>query len=114
MRYWCGDGDSAPVTLSYGSSHRLPPGRYRADFYFRAWPPRKNVRHSLGTLSVHILNRRESLAEQEIQPGETQFRAQALDFSIGEPEEIEPRVTGADAELWLDRVTFVPLEAPSG
>jgi len=113
LRYWNGDGARGPVTLAHGRGMPLAPGRYQAVFRLRAAAPRREVRGSWGRLSLHPLGQERVLAEAEIEPVADLpgvFREQALAFELTEPVQVEPRVSGGDAELWLDRVIFHSLE----
>ena len=51
------------------------------------------------------------LAEAAIQStpaGGDFFRVQRVPFRLPEAADVEPRVKGGDATLWLDRVVFLP------
>ena len=106
VRYWCGNGHRAFINLSFDSSVRLDPGRYRAVFHFKANPPRRVFRRTWGIFSIHKCREQSAIVEKDIEPGSAEFRTQTLGFELAEPTDIEPRVTGGDAELWLDRVVF--------
>lgn len=108
VRHWCGDGRRAPINLTCGGSATLAPGKYRAEFHFKAVEPRRKVRGSWGMLGLHRFDEGAALVEAPIEQGAPAFRVQALEFSLDAEMRVEPRVTGADAELWLDRVVFVP------
>lgn len=113
-RFWAGEGHRAPVTLSYGGCRELTPGSYKAVFSYRARKPRKVHSGSWGLVSVHYLNDQGvPLAKEEIAHVESvdhAFLSQDVLFSINRVADIEFRITGGDAELWLDSVTFVPVE----
>ena len=116
VRYWEGDGHRAPITLSYGGSRHLDAGRYEAVFRYRAVQPRRDIKHSWGWFSVHVLNEPDPLVWVDIHrlmtaPGT--FTMQRVPFEIHKPASVEIRVTGGDAELWLDSVMFVPPDRPS-
>lgn len=113
VRHWSGDGSRAPVTLSYGGARSLAAGSYFAVFRYRALPPKKPLRNSWGTFSVHYLNEREALSVREIRhegapPGV--FLTLAVPFECDGARPVEVRVTGADSELFLDSALFVPAD----
>lgn len=109
LRYWEGDGSRGPINLSFGGKGKLEAGTYDAVFRFRAAVPKRNVRNSWGWLSVHHFDQTEAIKLVDILPRPDQadaFREQRIPFTINRPEPIEFRITGADAELWLDSVHF--------
>lgn len=114
VRYWCGEGYRTPITLSYGGARPLQPGKYRAVFKYRAEYPESLSRKDWGWFSVHVLNDQgKPLASEEIMntaAPEGDYLLQTLDFEVRYPADIEVRVTGGDAELWLDRAIFVKNE----
>jgi hypothetical protein len=83
-------------------------------FTYRAERPRKTYQDSWGRFSVHYLNDQGTpLADEEIQRMVTSmggFIEQSLAFESAVPTNIEFRVTGGDAKLWLDTVRFEPVE----
>ena len=114
LRHWDGNGSRAPVTLSYGRYTRLPAGAYAAIFSFRSSPPKRKVRDSWGWFSVHVLNTPETLAQASITPSASQdTREQTVPFHLEQETDVEPRITGADAELWLAHVDFVKMDPES-
>lgn len=112
VRYWEGKGHRAPATISYGASRKLKPGKYQAVFRFRTARPQRVLYGSWGKFSVHRLNDQgPALAETEIMNlviGSSLFLEQAMPFEIDADTDVEIRITGGDAQLWLDRVTFFP------
>lgn len=112
-RYWCGDGHKAPVTLSYGEFRWLPAGKYLAVFSYAVAPPKKECCGNWGVFSLHYLNNQgESLAEAVIQPVEGRgdmLEEQVLGFDLEKDSNVEIRITGGDAELWLYKVIFLPV-----
>lgn len=114
VRYWEGEGHRAPVTLSYGSSRKLKAGSYQAVFRYYTASPRRTAMGNSGKFSVHRLNdQAASLAEAGIMnlvSGGSVFLKQAIPFKIDREMGVEVRVTGGDAELWLDKVVFSALE----
>lgn len=111
LRHWNGNGSRSPCDLSHGSYRVLAAGAYQASFRYRAAQPRRKVRDSWGWFSLHVRGRDDALARAEIARVATPAGAwstQVLTFAIGEPTEVEARITGADAPLWLDQVQFVP------
>ncbi len=115
-RYWEGDGSRAWASVAYGRYTLLPPGRYEARFRLAATTPARNVRGSWGRLQLFISQTAHLLAEQEIDktpspPGV--YRWQSATFDLPERARVEPRILGADAPLYLDRVIFVPLDEPA-
>lgn len=114
VRYWEGKGYRTPITLSYGGSRWLEPGTYDAVFRYRAAKPERVYKDTWGSLSVHVLNdQRSALATRDIfrviTPPGNQI-SQAVRFDVPFATNIEVRVTGGDAELWLNRVMFVPTD----
>jgi uncharacterized membrane protein len=111
-RYWHGNGSKAPANLSHGSSVTLPPGRYAARFRLRALPPARAVRGHWGFFELFAAGQPQPLATGLVAqkaPGAEEFTWQSLDFTLPKTTAVEVRVTAGDAELWLDRVVFVPL-----
>lgn len=108
LRYWEGDGSRAPINLSYGGFISLPAGTYRAVFRFKSRAPKRHVRNCWGQFSIHYKDTPAHIAAEDIEPADTTgFREQAVDFEIPENAVIETRVTGGDAELWLERVKII-------
>ncbi|MBA4386370.1 MAG: hypothetical protein C0404_00205 [Verrucomicrobia bacterium] len=106
MRYWSGDGRRAFINLSSGSSVKLEPGRYKAVFLFKASAPKRVVRGTWGLFSIYDPEEDRNIVEKHIEPGPAVFRTQEVTFELEKASTVEPRVAGADAELWLDRVSF--------
>lgn len=109
-RYWEGDGSRGPINVCFGLSRDLEPGRYEAVFSCRARHPERTVRDSWGWVSVHEMDEPEPMARRDIPRMEHAppiYYDLPVAFEIDRPTRVEPRVTGADAELWLDRVTFI-------
>lgn len=107
VRYWEGDGSRGPINLSFGHYRTLEPGAYEAVLQFRAAPPERKVRDSWGWMSAHYRDASEAIAERELPPKPPPFEAvreERLTFVLDEQAEVEVRITGADAPLWLDRV----------
>lgn len=110
-RYWEGDGSRAPVTLSYGRTRTLNAGRWKARIRLRSAKPKRAVKDTWGSLSLHVHGEQEPMARMEIEPVDGRrgmFRIQDLTFELWETTDVEPRVMGGDARLWLDYVGFVP------
>lgn len=107
--HWEGDGSRAPVTLCFGAYRHLPAGTHRVSLLYAAQRPAKDVRHSWGRFSLHRWNEPEELAGAEIYPQLTvagHWMELTLELKLEHPGRIEPRVVGADAPLWLERVIF--------
>jgi len=105
IRYWNGNGSKGPICLSFGDFNKLQTGSYEAVYRFSAVTPERNVRDSWGWLSVHHENAAEHIAEMMITPLpelDNQQREQRVRFELKKPAIIELRITGADAQLWLD------------
>lgn len=115
-RHWEGNGSRAPINLSYGGYRVLEPGRYQACFSYAAEPPRRTVRGYWGWFSVHSLNEGAAIAKADIDPVPADLahpRVQRLTFETGQATNIELRVTGGDAALWVasgwfERLTPLP------
>ena len=110
-RYWWGNGSRSPVNLSYGGSWHLEPGCYEAILAYRAQTPTRQVRRHWGWFSVHRLNAREDLSRiyiPEVAAQGAEWQSIALPFTVDIPEDVEFRITGADAPLWLHRVYWRP------
>lgn len=113
-RYWAGEGHRAPITLSYGGTKELEAGRYRAVFRYRAEKPQNKDPRSWGMFSVHYLNDQgPPLAAAEVEHAEAaadEFIVQNVPFTVRKRADIEFRITGGDAQLWLDSVAFLPAD----
>jgi len=102
--YWEGNGNRAPITLSYGGFRVLEPGRYQACFLYAAATPRRTVKGHWGWFGVHPLNQDVTFVESRVVPVPvpyTEPRVQRLVFEIREKTKVELRVTGGDAPLWV-------------
>ncbi|MBI2437408.1 MAG: hypothetical protein HYV36_01145, partial [Lentisphaerae bacterium] len=109
VRYWSGDGRSAPVALSYGNYLTLPPGRYVATLYYRAKQPRRAYRNSWGQLRLVQFDNGPAIVEAEIEPVANvanTYHRQSLAFSLEQELPVEVQIIGGDARLWLYRVVF--------
>ncbi|MBI2442126.1 MAG: glycosyltransferase family 39 protein [Lentisphaerae bacterium] len=109
VRYWSGDGRSAPVALSYGDYINLAPGRYVATIYYLARKPKRAYRHSWGQLRLVQFDNGPAITETEIEPVETSFDSyhlQNVRFSLEQAIPVEVQIIGGDARLWLYRVVF--------
>lgn len=107
VRYWDGNGSRSPANLAHGKSWKLEPGRYRATLAYRAEPPRRAVRKTWGWFSLHRLASPDALAEAHLPQAAGSrgvWQEHEIVFDLNEPADIEPRVTGADAALWLHHV----------
>jgi len=105
IRYWNGNGSKGPICLSYGHCIDLPAGTYEAVYRFSTLTPERNVRNSWGWLSVHHKDASEHIAKKMITPLpelDNQQREQRIRFELKKPAIVELRITGADAQLWLD------------
>jgi uncharacterized membrane protein len=111
VRFWKRGSRHREPMLSCDASVRLEPGDYVAEFILRAEPAEAAPTETWGTLSLHAGGGRASLAEAAIRPtpaGGDFFHVQRVPFRLPEGADVEPRVTGGDATLWLDRVVFLP------
>lgn len=110
VRHWGGRGIKAPITISYGGRRFLEPGSYEAVFRYKAKEPVKKYQGNWGWFSVHYLNdqglplAKANVREVAFPDGE--YQEQCLAFVTSKATNIEVRVTGGDAELWLGGVTF--------
>lgn len=111
VTHWDGDGSRGLATLSHGSIVALARGRYTARFVFKTRPPARAVRGTWGLFSLHVLGEQAALAQAEVAPSAADgVRTQELAFVLKRAADVEPRVTAADARLWIDRVVFVERE----
>ncbi len=109
VRTWEGDGSRAPINLAHGRCVRLKPGAYVVELSLRSRRPRRNVRDTYGALSLHGFNQADALVEIEIPPVPSgEWRTVRLPFKLAAVTDIEPRITGGDAPLWLLTVVFKP------
>lgn len=115
VRYWEGDASLAPVILVYRKTRVMPPGVYRAVLYYRAAAPRKTKSGKWGVLSLHNAQEQGAvIVEKEIPPVENadwMLRECEVELLLRKETEVEIRVTGWDARLWLSRLEFIPVEA---
>ena len=110
-RHWEGDGSRAPVTIAFGSSVKLPAGRWEAWVRSRMEAPRRTPRKFWAKFSVHPLGKEPAFAAAEfdrVAGPRGAFRTQVFPFELAQEAEVEPRATAGDAALWLDRVVFMP------
>lgn len=107
-RYWKGLARKAPITIAYGVSAPLKAGQYEAIFRLRSRADESNPRKGFGVLSVHLLNQSESIASSEVRPAEkaSRYFEQCIPFTIEHDADVEPRVTGGGAELWVNSILF--------
>ncbi|MBU4199177.1 MAG: glycosyltransferase family 39 protein [Verrucomicrobia bacterium] len=113
VRYWHGDGNSAPVALSYGDCVDLEPGRYTATLYYLARKPKHDHRHGWGQIRLVKFDNGPAIVEAEIDPVETSFhtyRTQSVEFSLEKGLPVEAQIIGGDARLWLYRIVFKKAE----
>ena len=93
----------------------MPPGVYRAVLYYRAAAPRKTKSGKWGVLSLHNAQEQGAvIVEKEIPPVENadwMLRECEVELLLRKETEVEIRVTGWDARLWLSRLEFIPVEA---
>jgi hypothetical protein len=110
VRRWEGAGSRAPINLTFGGHRQAPPGRYRAVLEYRVSRPRRIVRGSWGTFSVHRLNEPNALVEIAIPEIESDgsWTRLILPFETDRTVQAEPRVTGGDAPLILRRMWVEP------
>lgn len=110
VRYWCGTGWKGPITLSFAGYRWLEAGRYDAIFRYRAEAPRKTHKNTWGRFGIHILDEHDRIAQAEIQRSASPrgvYLSQRVPFELATPTNVEIRVTGGDAKLWLESVMFV-------
>ena len=107
-RYWCGLARKAPITIAYGVPVPLMAGSYEATFRIKATADTPAPEKGFGVLSIHPMNQAATLAEAEAIPSSDtpDFFDLVVPFTIDADMDVEPRVTGGGAELWLSTVTF--------
>jgi len=113
VRYWSGDGNKAPIALSYGSYVNLAPGQYVATLYYLAKQPSHAHRRSWGQIRLVKFDNGPQITEVEIDPVETSllsYRKQAIRFSVEESLPVEVQIIGRDARLWLYKIVFSKME----
>ncbi len=115
VRYWEGDASKSPVTLSYHDNRLLPAGHHCIRLHYHVKKPLRNKRNSWGRFSLHQwLQQMPPLVEAELRqvesrPGE--LMTHDLVIELDKAQSIEYRVTGEDAELWLQKVEWDPPDA---
>jgi uncharacterized membrane protein len=115
VRHWERKAKRREPVLSYNDFARLVPGSYLAEFHLRANQPPEYAVDAWGMLRLYRLGTSQSLAEQAIQPtpaGGGFYHVQRIPFELKETLDVEPRVFGGDATLWLNRVVFRALPPP--
>jgi uncharacterized membrane protein len=114
-RYWPGWSSKAPVTLAYGIPVALKAGSYEAVFRIRVESDTPAPEKGFGSLSVHPMNRDTVLARREAVPEESAagFFDLAVPFTLDADMDVEPRVTGAGARLWVLSIRVRQLSADS-
>jgi len=95
--------------IAYGGYVCLPPGSYTARFRFRQGPSQATG-PGAGELLVVNPATGTPFAKAPIAPLPHKSNVvQEVTFHLTEPLTVEPRVTGGDAELWLESATFLDL-----
>ncbi|WFB35770.1 DUF2079 domain-containing protein [Kiritimatiellota bacterium B12222] len=111
LRYWQGQRSNFPQTVAYGRATRLPPGKWEVRFTYKALPPEWSDRPETGWLSVHPFNQDPSLAKEKIiipLPDANQaYSQQSLWIDLDSETDVEVRMTGASASLWLKYIDFI-------
>lgn len=111
VRHWDGDGSRAPVAIAYGRSVKLPAGRWEAWVRCRMEAPRRTPRKYWAKFELHPPGKEQALIAAEfdrVASPRGEFPIQRFPFELAQDADIEPRVVAGDAELWLDRMVFVP------
>jgi hypothetical protein len=109
IRHWSGKGSKAPANVCFGGAKTLPAGDYEAVLRYRAERPRKQVRGSWGEIELRQHNTERNLAQLPIPETPTEgFAEIRLPFHLKDETSVEVQLTGMDAELWLDTITFLP------
>lgn len=111
-RFWPGDRARYPVTVAHGRPRLLLPGDWDVVFTYRAFPPIWPDKSETGWFSLHRPGEALSLARGAVAIPPTaaveDLQRQVLSIELDEPGEIEARMTGECAELWLLHIDFVP------
>jgi hypothetical protein len=112
IRYWDGRGIKWPAVVAHGKAVVLPAGRYRARFTLKVQPgqPGGSEPRDTGWLALYVRGTEKRLVDAPVamhRPGE--YREQELTFSLEAETEVEARVFGGAARLWLMRVVFEPV-----
>lgn len=113
VRYWKGDASGRPVVVSYGKPQRLEPGQYRAVLRYMIEEKRSPLEGNGGSISLHSLGREGVIASMEL--GEKPevkeaFRTANLEFLVDEAADVQSRVTGGRARLWLHWLVIEKIE----
>jgi uncharacterized membrane protein len=116
FRCWEGSAMKWPAVVAYGQSAELGPGRYVAEFVYKARAGKQagKEQRDTGTFLLFVRDTETRIAEASIGvPGSDQLVKQGLPFEINTETEVEPRVYGGGASLSLLRVDFLtaPTEA---
>jgi hypothetical protein len=117
FRCWKGSAMKWPAVVGYGESVKLAAGRYIARFAYKAQPGRTagNDQRNTGAFLLFLKNTETKLAEAPIDiHAQNQLAEQSVAFELQKETEVEPRVYGGDASLWLLHVKFLPAPAEAG
>jgi hypothetical protein len=112
VRYWEGSEVEPPPLVAHGRARNLAPGAYEARLRLRAARPGSGGDRGWGSLSLHVPGREQPIAASEIERKATPpgtFRTQVLNFELRSTTEVEPRIWGGAAPLWLESVVFAPV-----
>jgi len=113
VRHWEGTAAVPGPRVAYGRTRRLAAGRYEARLRYRtSAAPEGSGRHA-GILSLHVPGVDISIAETEIEAEPTppgSFRVQALPFELASATEVEPRIRGGAAPLWLETIVLAAVD----
>ena len=111
FRCWKGSAMKWPAVVVYGQSVKLCPGRYVAQFVYKAQASRKGAHEprDTGAFLLFVRDTQTKITEASIGVHDQgQLIRQGIPFGIRAETEVEPRVYGGGASLWLLRVNFLP------
>ncbi len=114
FRCWKGSAMKWPAVVAYGESVKLAAGRYVARFAYKAQAGKKGGtdQRDIGAFLLFLKNTETRLAEAPIgMRAPDKLTEQDVAFEVHKETEVEPRVYGGGASLWLLNVKFLAVPA---
>lgn len=113
-RHWHGRPGFGPAILSHAEVVKLDAGNWTARLLLKANEPRKTIHGHWGLLQLHADVKAPPFFTAPVDPAVARSDEpvwQNIEFDLREPTDVEVRFLSGDAELWIERIIFVPREA---